>query len=302
MIEPLPTVSISPGAVGLRSNWKHLRIPYQLTLAPIYLWGYFLADKAPSSRLVAGFLCLHLLLYPGITAFNSYYDRDRGPIGGLRSPPPVAGSLLRLGLALKAVALVAAPAMGLEYSLITLSFVFLSVLYSHPRFRWKARPWRSLAVVGLGQGGLGFLAGWAAAGSDPSALTGIPGSFGLLSACLTTAGMYPLTQIFQADEDLARGDRTLAVALGRGTALRIAMAALAAGGVAAALVVTVRNGPFEAGVPAAGYGVLIASCDRLAGMAHRLTNEQLFRRVMTILYASSGGFAAFILTRIAHWG
>ena len=38
-----------------------------------------------------------------MTAFNSYYDRDVGPVGGLEQPPPVAESLLAFSLAVQAI-------------------------------------------------------------------------------------------------------------------------------------------------------------------------------------------------------
>ena len=58
----------------------HLRLPVQLTLAPLYLWGVFGAGGGWSSATVGAFVIVHLFLYGGTTVFNSYYDRDDGPI------------------------------------------------------------------------------------------------------------------------------------------------------------------------------------------------------------------------------
>ncbi len=69
---------------------RHLRLPFNLLLSPIYLWGVLLAGGTlwdPSFWL--GYVTLHLFLYGGGTAFNSFYDRDEGPIGGMAHPPPV---------------------------------------------------------------------------------------------------------------------------------------------------------------------------------------------------------------------
>ncbi|MEZ4680201.1 MAG: UbiA family prenyltransferase [Caldilineaceae bacterium] len=66
----------------------HLRLHYQLLLAPIFLWGYLLAGGQPDGSFGLAFVAFHLFLYGGMTAFNSYYDRDEGPIGGLEEPPP----------------------------------------------------------------------------------------------------------------------------------------------------------------------------------------------------------------------
>src|SRR5207302_11499171 len=116
--------------------------------------------------IVPAFIALHLFLYTGITAFNSYYDRDERPIGGLEHPPPVRDSLLFLALALKAIGFLIALWIGAAFAGNYAICVVLSFLYSHPTTRWKANPWLSAAVVCLGQGGLGFLAGWAAATGD----------------------------------------------------------------------------------------------------------------------------------------
>src|SRR5207237_4545764 len=108
-------------------------------------------------------LCLHLLRYPGITGFNSFYDRDEGPVGGLREPPPAGPWLLPISLTLKAAGLILALAVGPSFAAIYVAFIVLSFLYSHPLARWKANPWLSALIVSGGQGGLGFLAGWVAA-------------------------------------------------------------------------------------------------------------------------------------------
>ena len=42
------------------------------------------------TELLIGFLSVHILLFGGVTVYNSYWDKDTGPIGGLRAPPPLA--------------------------------------------------------------------------------------------------------------------------------------------------------------------------------------------------------------------
>ena len=61
----------------------HLRLPFQLLLAPVFLWGWLLAGGGLSWTFALAFLAFHVFLYGGVTAFNSYYDRDEGPVGGL---------------------------------------------------------------------------------------------------------------------------------------------------------------------------------------------------------------------------
>ncbi len=286
----------------LRSNWKHLRIPYQLTLAPIFLWGCFLASPRPSWALIPAFVSFHLLLYSGITAYNSYYDRDRGPIGGLRNPPPIKRSLLFLALTLKAAGFLLAIAGGLTLAAIYATFVALSILYSHPRFRWKSDPWLSSATVCLGQGGLGFLAGWATATGGISGIQTATVLLGLMTACLTTLGMYPLTQLFQIEEDSVRGDRTLCVVLGPKSALALARAALLLGGGCGAVLLWLRGQPGDSALIGTGYLLIIAALRGIEIGLGRWTREELFRRVTLLHYTASAGFGIFILTRIGKWG
>jgi 4-hydroxybenzoate polyprenyltransferase len=67
-------------------------------------------------------------------------------------------------------------------------------------------------------------AGWAATGVPVDLSHGLV----LLAFCPLFAALYPLTQIYQLEEDTRRGDRTLATALGVRGSLNTATAALAA--------------------------------------------------------------------------
>src|SRR5205814_1433372 len=64
---------------------------------------WLLAGGGMSLSILLAFLAFHLFLYGGATAFNSYYDRDEGPVGGLERPPPVVPQLLPFSLAMKTV-------------------------------------------------------------------------------------------------------------------------------------------------------------------------------------------------------
>jgi len=203
-----------------RSKWLplfvHLRLHYQLVLlSPLFIWGFLLGGKVPSIRVGLGFLAFHVFLYGGITAYNSYYDRDEGPVGGLRFPPPVSEALLGFSLAVQAAGLVIALFVGIEFTVLYLIVMVLSVAYSHPRWRWKARPILSLFVVAFGQGAIGFVGGWLCGSSPPKPWMGSPNAMlGTAVATFITVGFFPLTQIYQTGEDGARGDRTFAVAFG----------------------------------------------------------------------------------------
>jgi 4-hydroxybenzoate polyprenyltransferase len=210
----------------------HLRLHYQLVLlSPLFIWGFLLGGKVPSIRAGLGFLAFHVFLYGGITAYNSYYDRDEGPVGGLRYPPPVSEALLGFSLAVQAAGLAMALFVGIEFTVIYLMVMALSVAYSHPRWRWKARPILSLVVVAFGQGAIGFGGGWLCGSSPPRPWLGSPTAMlGTAVATLTTVGLFPLTQIYQTAEDSARGDRTFAVVFGSKGSFGFALVCMALAG------------------------------------------------------------------------
>lgn len=84
---------------------RHLRLHFQLLLAPIFLLGYAASGATPNLSLLFLFLLIHIGLYGGATAYNSYYDRDEGPIGGMKYPLVVGDLELYGGLTLQVLAL-----------------------------------------------------------------------------------------------------------------------------------------------------------------------------------------------------
>jgi len=97
----------------------------------------------------------------------------------------------------------------------------LSLLYSVPPVRLKAVAGFDWLINMVGFGTLTPFAGYA--------LTGRPVSEAhllvLLAFCPLFACLYPLTQLYQFEEDRARGDRTLALILGTRRSLQIAIGA-----------------------------------------------------------------------------
>jgi 1,4-dihydroxy-2-naphthoate octaprenyltransferase len=195
----------------------NLRLRFSLVLTPLFLWGAWLAQARQVSwaGLLAGYFIVHVLLYGGMNAFNSYYDRDEGPIGALADPPPVDRWVLGIGLFGQAAAVVLSLLLGSLFAGLTGLAVGLSVLYSHPRWRWKERPALAAGTIFVGQGVLGVLWGWAAVLGPGATLPATALAWlGVCGAALWTLGFYPLTGAYQVAEDARRGVRTLAVALG----------------------------------------------------------------------------------------
>lgn len=272
----------------------HLRLHFQLLLAPIFLWGYFLAGGALDRDFWLAFFAFHLFLYGGTTAFNSYYDRDEGPVGGLAKPPPVVQALLPFSLGVQAIGAALACGVNKTFALLYLLIFIMGFAYSHPATRWKAKPIGGLLTVGIGQGVLAGLGGWAAANANLAELT--PQAWlGILAVALVTVGFYPLTQIYQIEEDLQRGDLTFAAWVGPRGAFGFALIVLTGAALLLVLVIARILGGWNALIVAFFYGVLLAVIGHWAATFDGARVLANYRRVMRLYLLISLGFMGFIL-------
>jgi 4-hydroxybenzoate polyprenyltransferase len=160
-------------------------------------------------------------LNAGTLAENSAFDRDDGDIGYLRRPPPPPPHLFGFGLGLMLLGLAASLLLPVPYRLAYVACFILSLAYSAPPVRLKAVPGMDWLINMVGFGALTPFAGWAATGRPLDA--GVRLVF--VGFCLLFAGMYPLTQLYQLEEDRRRGDRTLALLLGVRTSLGVSILA-----------------------------------------------------------------------------
>lgn len=271
----------------MRATLLHLRFPFVLVLAPLYVWGAWRAPGAWTGATTLGFLLVHLALYPGANAFNSAYDEDEGPIGGMARPPELPRDLAAGSTLLQASGAALAPLVGWTFALGYVALWAIFTAYSHPRTRWKRDPLASTSAIALGQGGIGFLLGWTAAGGGLAALVEPSAAWALLAAVAIVTALYPWTQAYQVEADAARGERTLAAALGtRGTCAwsgtGLAVAAVAAARLGLDLVV--------------GYlGALVAIAVAAACLIPRGWRPP-YRVVMGVVYVNSVVWLIFLAT------
>lgn len=160
----------------------------------------------------------------GTLALNSAFDRDEGDIAYLRNPPPPPRQLAAFALGLMAAGQVAALALPTAFAAVYAACFVLSVLYSVPPFRLKAVAGADWLINMAGFGTLTPLAGWVTTGRPLDATAWLV----LLGFCPLFAALYPLTQLYQLEEDARRGDRTLALMLGKRRSLDVALGATAA--------------------------------------------------------------------------
>ncbi len=223
-----------------------LRLPFQLLLSPIFLWGVLLAGGTLNATLFISYLAFHLFGYAGGTALNSFYDRDTGPIGGLAHPPPPPPHLFAFSLVWQCIGFILVLGVNNIVASIYGIMFFMSLAYSHPRVRLKGKAMAALMTVMLGQGILPFYAGWATARGDLEGGFALNAIVAALAATLIIGGMYPLTQIYQLDADAARGDLTAARFLGVTNSFRLALTCVSIGGAGAVYIAATQFSLLEA--------------------------------------------------------
>lgn len=190
----------------------HLRLHYQFfILSGGYLLAGLFVEDIHWQQFWLQFLNVHVLLFGGATAYNSWWDKDEGPIGGLKSPPKMNRWMWPVSMGMQYIGFAWAITIGWNYAIIYgISMVFFW-LYSTPLARWKGKPVLSLVAIGVSTGTNSFLLGFLAAGGYP--ITFFEDAIAL-GVALILLSLYPVSQVFQTDEDARRGDQTFAVKFG----------------------------------------------------------------------------------------
>lgn len=197
-----------------RNTIKLLRIPFSFFLAPLFLFAYSQADTVVHRQALWSFLIIHFLVYPASNGYNSYIDRDEGSIGGLEKPPLPTRDLFYLTLFLDAAATILALVfVNTLFALCLVMYIGASRAYSAPQIRLKKYPLIGFLTVVIFQGAFTYY----------MAIVGVSGAplrldeghlFVLLGCSFQIAGAYPLTQIYQHEQDLRDGVVTLSYKLG----------------------------------------------------------------------------------------
>ena len=167
----------------------HLRLHYQfLILSGGYLAAALIVDEVNWVQYWVQFINVHVLLFGGATAFNSWHDKDEGPIGGLKSPPEMHQWMRPASMVLQFFGLIWAINVNWNFTIIYAVSILFFWLYSSPITRWKGKPVLSLVAIGVSTGTNSFFMGFLAAGGYPITwfedLTALGVSFLILSLYL----------------------------------------------------------------------------------------------------------------------
>jgi 1,4-dihydroxy-2-naphthoate octaprenyltransferase len=199
-----------------RSTLLHLRFPFSYFLLPAYLFALGISPNLNAQKLLWSFIIIHLLLYPASNGYNSYFDKDEQSIGGLKNPPPVSKGLYFMSLLLDGLAIALALIyINKEFAILVFLYGLASKAYSHPSIRLKKYPFGGWLTVVFFQGFFAFLMCYEGINAFPfENLFRERVLSGAVLTSLLLCGSYPLTQVYQHDEDRKHGDRTLSMVLG----------------------------------------------------------------------------------------
>ncbi|MEM9857517.1 MAG: UbiA family prenyltransferase [Bacteroidota bacterium] len=182
---------------------------------PVFLFALAVSPNLNESRIVIVFFALHIFLYPASNGYNSYFDKDEDSIGGLKHPPRVSIGLYYMALIFDVIAVVLGFMINWQFAVMLFIYGLVSKAYSHPTIRLKKYPYTSWFIAGLFQGYFTFIMAYIGL-NDYAIVQALQWSV-LAPALLSSAilwGSYPMTQIYQHDEDKKRGDITLSLKLG----------------------------------------------------------------------------------------
>src|SRR5436190_1374998 len=197
------------------STIKLLRIPFSFFLSPVYFFALAQVPHIHWGRAVLVFIIIHFLIYPASNGYNSYMDRDTKSIGGLENPPPPSRQLYITTIVLDITGLLLSLLISPLFAAVMVLYIGASKAYSYRGIRIKKLPVTGYLLVIIFQGAVTFWLVYYGSNADNSLF--VPWQ-GMVICALLIGGFYPLTQIYQHQQDLDDGVMTISYKLGpRGT-------------------------------------------------------------------------------------
>jgi 1,4-dihydroxy-2-naphthoate polyprenyltransferase len=195
-----------------RSTLQLLRFHFSFFLLPVFLFAISQVPVMNWMNVLLTFLILHLLVYPASNGYNSYMDRDETPIGGLKKPMQPTTQLFRITVIMDLLAIILSLFINKILALGILFYIIASRAYSYRRIRLKKYPVIGFLTVFIFQGAVIFLITYYTCNANNS--VSIPVIPCIVSSLLIGA-LYPLTQVYQHEEDKRDGVTTISYLLGK---------------------------------------------------------------------------------------
>jgi 1,4-dihydroxy-2-naphthoate polyprenyltransferase len=193
---------------------KLLRFPFSFFLLPVSLFSLYFTSGAEPGTVILILSIWHLLVFPSSNGYNSFHDRDTGPVGGLAHPPLPSRILLLTCNTMDILAIVSALCVNIMFALFVSGYIVASRLYSNRSVRLKKFPLAGFFIVFIFQGAWIFIA-------NTLALSGYEFLFNaqVLTAAVASSfligALYPVSQIYQHESDKRDGVKSLSMLLGK---------------------------------------------------------------------------------------
>jgi len=193
------------------STIKLLRLPFAIILSPLYFFALSQVEDVNWGKAVLVFIILHFLVYPASNGYNSYMDRDTKSIGGLENPPLPSRELYLTTIVLDVAAIILGFFVTPLFGFLMPLYIGASKAYSYRGIRLKKFPVIGYLTVIIFQGAFTFWLVYHGSSREHSLW---PPWQALLICALLIGGFYPLTQIYQHQQDLVDGVATISYKLG----------------------------------------------------------------------------------------
>ncbi|MBI3883790.1 MAG: UbiA prenyltransferase family protein [Sphingobacteriales bacterium] len=198
-------VLISPATIKL------LRIPFSFFLSPLYFFTLSQVPVINWTSAILIFFIFNCLIYPASNGYNSYMDKDTESIGGLEKPPLPSKELFFVTIILDAAGLILSLLISPVFAISMAVYIVASKAYSYRGIRLKSYPVTGYLTVIVFQGALTFFMIYHGCSAFKTLL--IPWQ-GLCICALLIGGFYPLTQIYQHQQDRKDNVTTISYILG----------------------------------------------------------------------------------------
>ncbi|MFN2438689.1 MAG: UbiA family prenyltransferase [Chitinophagaceae bacterium] len=195
-----------------RSTIQLLRFHFSFFLLPVYLFALSQLASINWNNAFLVFLILHLLLYPSSNGYNSYMDKDETPIGGLSKPMQPTEQLFKVTVLMDIFAIVLSIFISMVFAAGVLLYILVSRAYSYRGIRVKTYPIMSFLAVFIFQGALIFFISYHACSVNKTLIVPV---LPLLISSMLIGALYPLTQVYQHEDDIKDGVKTLSYVLGK---------------------------------------------------------------------------------------
>lgn len=157
------------------------------------------------------FIILHLLVYPSSNGYNSFMDRDTTPVGGIKNPMLPTRNLYFFTIIMDVLAIFLSFIISFVFAFGIFFYILASKAYSYRKIRLKKYPVIGYLTVIFFQGALTYFLVFYGCGSNHSLQVPV---LPMIASALLIGGFYPLTQIYQHEEDRKDGVISMSMLLG----------------------------------------------------------------------------------------